>query len=122
MEQTEIYKAFQSVTDTPAHIRQWTEDSNHETREKASLNDKNEFHLASGRHNAERVLELKGKAQKAWTADDYEFASRVTNYANRSAGIAEHHPHNEKSEVGDSGLTKNEIARQNWGLPAEPKR
>ena len=52
----------------------------------------------------------------------FTFASRVINYAKRSNGIATHHPHNEKSEVGDTGMTKNEIARRNWGLPAKAKK
>ncbi len=117
----EIYKAFKAETDTAAQIKKWTDGSNHETRERASLNDKNAFDLPSGRHNAEKVLELKAKARADWTDSDYEFAVRVVNYAKRSAGIAEHHPHRSDSEVGDTGLTKNEIARQNWGLPAEPK-
>ena len=117
----EIYKAFKDATDTPAHIRKWTQDNNHETRAKASLDSKNEFDLPSGRHNAEKVLELKGKPRKDWGDADYEFAARVVNYAKRSAGITEHHPHRHTAEVSDTGLTKNEIARQNWGLPAEPK-
>ena len=117
----EIYQTFTKVTDTPAHIRKWTEDGNHETRDKASLEDENEFDLPSGRHNAEKVLELKGKSHADWSEDDYEFAGRVVNYAKRSAGIAAHHPHRQTAEVGDTGLTKNEIARRNWGLPAAPE-
>ena len=117
----EIYKAFKAETDTPAHIKKWTDDANHATRDQASLDNKNEFGLPSGRHNAEKVLELKGKPRSDWSADDYEFAARVVNYAKRSAGIAGHHPHRHETEVGNTGLTKNEIARQNWGLPAEPK-
>ena len=117
----EIFQAFKDATDSPAHIRKWTNDGNHQTRDKASLDNKNEFDLPSGRRNAEKVLELKGKTQKEWADSDYEFAARVVNYAKRSAGIAEHHPHRHEAEVGDTGLTKNEIARQNWGLPAEPR-
>ena len=120
MEHSEIQKAFAEVTDTPAHIRDWTDAKNHATRDKASLDDKNEFDVPSGRHHAEKVLTLKGKKHGDWSDEDYEFAARVVNYARRSAGIAEHHPHSDKSEVGETGLTKNEIARRNWGLPAKP--
>ena len=63
-----IYQAFKADTDTPAHIKKWTDNDNHETRDRASLDNKNEFDLPSGRHNAEKVLELKAKERKEWSA------------------------------------------------------
>ena len=121
MDQKKIVTDFGKVTDTPANIRSWIEKKNEGTRKKASLDTKNEFRLPSGRHHAEKVLHLKARKEADWTDEDYKFASRVVNYARRSGGIASHHAHAEKSEVGDSGMTKNEIARRNWGLPARPK-
>ncbi len=121
MDETEIHKEFQALTDTPANIKKWIAEDNEDRREKASLDDKNDFDLPSGRFNAEKVLELKHKKAGSWTDDDLAFAKRVVNYAHRSAGISEHHPHSETAEVGGTGMTKNEIARQNWGLPAQPK-
>lgn len=120
MDDTQIESEFHKVTDTPANIEKWIAKDNEELRHKASLDNKNEFDLPSGRHYAERVLELKRKKAGSWTGEDHEFAQRVVNYAHRSAGISEHHPHAEKSEVGGTGMTKNEIARRNWGLPAKP--
>lgn len=116
----EIYQEFRSVSDTPEHIRNWTDQDKEETRQKASLDSDNEFHVASGRFHAERVLSLKAKSRQDWSDEDYEFAARVVNYAKRSAGIAAHHPHTDNAEVGDTGMTRNEIARRNWGLPAKP--
>ena len=120
MEHDRIRKDFDELTDKPAAIRAWIQPTNEDRRGEASLESRNEFNLPSGRHNAERVLKLKEKKHAEWSNDDVEFAGRVVNYAKRSAGIAEHHPHAEKSEVGDTGMTKNEIARKNWGLPARP--
>ena len=124
MEQQEIAKEFKAVTDSPTHIRDWIKSENKHVRDEASLDKENEFDLPSGRHNAEKALALLNKSAKDWNEDDYEFAGRVVNYAHRSAGIATHHPHNKDDhhgEVGDTGMTKNEIARRNWGLPAKPK-
>ena len=124
MKREDIPGELKTVADTPAQIEKWIAADNEHVRREASLEDKNEFQLPSGRYNAERVLELLHKKPQEWEDDDYDFAGRVVNYAHRSAGIAEHHPH-EKSdhhaEVKDTGMTKNEIARRNWGLPARPK-
>ena len=120
MDESDTRKEFQALTDTPANIEKWIADDNEGRREKASLEDKNEFDLPSGRYNAEKVLELKHKKYSSWTDDDLAFARQVVNYARRSAGISTHHPHKETAEIGDTGMTKNEIARRNWGLPANP--
>ncbi|MDX1933218.1 MAG: DUF3140 domain-containing protein [Capsulimonadales bacterium] len=114
----ETVREFRSLTDTPANIRAWIDPANREVREMASLEDGEE--TPSGRFHAERVLELLDKKSENWTEDDLDFAQRVIRYAHRSAGIAEHHPHREAAEVGNTGMTKNEIARSNWGLPARP--
>ena len=121
MEHHELYTEFKHVTDTPAKIKKWVEADNNAVREKASLDNDDPSGTPSGRHHAERVLKLLDKSEREWSEEDWDFASRVVNYAKRSAGIAEHHPHNDNAEIGESGLTKNEIARQNWGLPAVPK-
>lgn len=124
MEHQEIAREFKAVIDTPAHIREWMKPENEEVRGKASLDKDNEYHVASGRHNAEMALELHDKSVKEWSDEDYAFAGRVVNYAHRSAGIATHHPHDKDDhhgEVSGTGMTKNEIARRNWGLPAKPK-
>ena len=121
MEHHELYTEFKHVTDTPAKIRKWVEDDNKEIREKASLEKNDPSGTPSGRDHAEKVLRLLNKSEREWSDDEWDFAERVVNYAKRSGGISEHHPHNDKAEIGDSGMTKNEIARQNWGLPAVPK-
>ncbi len=113
-----VHREFKAVVDAPAHVREWTKPDHDALRQKASLDEDDE--TPSGRHHAERVLELLDKAEAQWEADDVTFAERGINYARRSAGIAEHHPHHKSAEVADSGLTKNEIARRNWGLPAQP--
>ncbi len=121
MDRQDVAKEFAKLTDTPANIRKWIA-AGDDIRDKASLDNQNEFGLPSGRHNAERVLKLKEAGVKSWSESDHEFAAQVVNYAKRSAGIATHHPHAEKSEIGDTGMTKNEIARRNWGLPESPKK
>lgn len=118
MEKATVYRNFRDAVDTERNIRAWTEKRNAGTRRKASL-DKGEK-PASGRFHAERVLKLLDKKQDDWDDEDFTFAARVVNYANRSAGIARNHPHNHDAEIGDTGMTKNEIARRNWGLPATP--
>ncbi len=119
MDQKTIYSEFHEVIDTEAQIQKWIEESNDALRGHASLEE--DAKPASGRHHAEKVLELRQKKGDAWNEEDYEFAARVVSYAKRSAGIAREHGHNKNSEVGDSGMTKNEIARRNWGLPAQSK-
>lgn len=121
MEHKELYTELKHVTDTPVKIQKWIADDNKAIREKASLDADDKSGTPSGRHHAERVLKLLDKAQTEWENDDWEFAERVVNYAKRSAGIAHTHPHNDDAEIGDSGMTKNEIARRNWGLPSVPK-
>ncbi len=118
MEQKETYQEFHSVADTKTHIKAWTDKSNDDLRGHASLGD--DAKTPSGRHHAERVLELLEKKETEWNNEDYVFAARVVNYAKRSAGISKEHGHNANSEVGDSKMTKNEIARRNWGLPSTP--